>query len=117
MIPPSRAEAMTRIGPHTKGEDLRSSVKSAQTCALWFLSLFRTQEQKFPVLPAAEVAALGLPQTGECPVEFPDGSHIIVIVHPAQVLLMGEAHQAGILDGRRISMRFVPGEAVEAERL
>ena len=108
---------MTRIGPHTKGEDLRSSVKSAQTCALRFLPLFRAQGQKFPVMPAADGAALGLPPTGERSVEFPSGSCITATVHPAQVLLMGEAHQAGIPDGRRISMRFVPGEAVEAERL
>ena len=85
---------MTRIGPHTKGEDLRSSVKSAQTCAPWFLSLFGVQEQKFPILPAADGAALGLPSTGERSVEFPNGSCITAMVHPAQVLLMGEAVEA-----------------------
>ena len=82
------------------------------------------------LLPTAEVAVLGLPSTGERPVEFPDGSRIVATVHPAQVLLMGEAQTVDILaggieprmgmhllDGCRISMRFVPGEAVEAERL
>ncbi len=99
------------------------------------------QERKIPVLlstgfreglllPAAEVAALGLPQTGERPVEFPDGSRITATVHPAQILLMGEAQHVDILAGGiearmglkllddcRVKMRFVPGEAVEAERL
>lgn len=115
MIPPARAEVMTQTSHHTKGESLRSSVKSVQTCAPWFLSLFR--EQEFPVLPAADAAALGLSSTGERSVEVPNGSCITATVHPAQVLLMGEAHQVGIPDGRRISMRFVPGEAVEAKRL
>ncbi len=99
------------------------------------------QERKIPVLlstgfgealllPATEVAALGLPQTGTRPVEFPDGSRIVATVHPAQILLMGEAQDVDILAGGieprmglkllddcRVSMRFVPGEAVEAERL
>ena len=99
------------------------------------------QERKIPVLlstgfrealllPAAEVAALGLPQTGQRPVEFPDGSRIIATVHPAQILLMGEAQSVDILaggieprmglkllDNCRVSMRFLPGEPVEAERL
>ncbi len=99
------------------------------------------QERKIPVLlstgfgetlllPAADVAALGLPQTGTRPVEFPDGSRIEATVHPAQVLLMGEAQNVDILaggieprmgmhllDGCQIRMRFVPGEAVEVERL
>ncbi len=82
------------------------------------------------LLPAAEVAALGLPQTGTRPVVFPDGSRIEATVHPAQILLMGEAQSVDILaggveprmgmhllDGCRISMKFVEGEAVEAERL
>lgn len=99
------------------------------------------QERKIPVLlstgfcealllPAAEVAALGLPQTGARSVEFPDGSRINATVHPGQVLLMGEAQDVDILaggiearmgmhllDNCCISMKFVPGEAVEAERL
>ena len=99
------------------------------------------QERKLPVLlstgfrealllPAAEVATLGLPATGSRVVEFPDGSRITATVHPAQVLLMGEAQPVDILaggseprmgmrllDGCRISMRFALGEAVEAERL
>ena len=98
------------------------------------------QERKIPVLlstgfrealilPAAEVAALGLPQTGERSVEFPDGSRIVATVHPAQILLMGEAQDVDILAGGfeprmglkllddcRISMRFVPGADVCAER-
>ncbi len=52
------------------------------------------QERKIPVLlsagfrealllPAAEVAALGLPQMGERLVEFPDGSRSVATVHPA----------------------------------
>ena len=82
------------------------------------------------LLPAAEVAALGLPQTGARSVEFPDGSKIEATVHPAQVLLMGEAHSVDILaggtharmgmhllNGCRISMKFVSGEPVEAEKL
>ena len=99
------------------------------------------QERKIPVLlstgfrealllPAAEVAALGLPQTGERPVEFPDGSRIVATVHPAQILLMGESQSVDILaggieprmglklfNGCKLSMRFVAGETVEAERL
>jgi len=76
------------------------------------------------------VAALGLASIGERPVEFPDGSRTTATVHPAQILLMGEALSVDILaggweprmgmhllDGCRISMRFMPGEAVEAERL
>ena len=94
MMPPSRAEAMTRIDPHTQGENLRSLIKSAQTCAPWFLSLFGVQERKFPVLPAADAAAFGLPPMGERSVEFPNGSCITATVHPAQVLLMGEAVEA-----------------------
>ncbi len=82
------------------------------------------------LLPPAEVAALGLPAAGERDVEFPDGSRIVATVHPAQVLLMGEAHPVDILAGGwearmglalfqncRLSMRFVPGEEVRAERL
>ncbi len=68
------------------------------------------QERKIPVLlstgfrealllPAAKVAALGLPQTGARPVEFPDGSQIVATVHPAQVLLMGEARSVDTLAG------------------
>lgn len=99
------------------------------------------QERKIPVLlstgfgeglllPAAEVAALGLPQTGSRTVEFPDGSRIEATVHPAKILLAGEAQDVDILaggyeprmglkllEGYRVSMRFVEGEAVTVERL
>ena len=43
------------------------------------------------LVPAAEVAALGLPSTGTRTVEFPDGSRIEATVHPAQVLLGGDS--------------------------
>ncbi len=99
------------------------------------------QERKLPVLlstgfgeglllPAAEVAALGLPQTGARTVTFPDGSQIEATVHPARILLAGEAQDMDILAGGfeprmglellksyRVSMRFVEGEAVSVERL
>ncbi len=99
------------------------------------------QERKIPVLlstgfgealllPAAEVAALGLPQTGARTVTFPDGSQIEATVHPARILLAGEAQDVDILaggweprmglrllEGYRISMRFVEGGAVTVERL
>jgi predicted aspartyl protease len=98
------------------------------------------QERKIPVLlstgfgealllPPAEVAALGLAQTGERTVEFPDGSRIEATVHPARILLAGEAQDVDVLaggweprmglrllQGYRISMRFVEGAAVEVER-
>ncbi len=94
------------------------------------------QEKKIPVLlstglgealllPAAEVTALGLPQTGTRTVEFPDGSNVEATIHPARILLVGEARDVDILaggweprmglkllQGYRISMRFVEGEAV-----
>ena len=82
------------------------------------------------LLPAAEIAALGLPQTGTRAVEFPDGSRIEATIHPAQILLMGEAREVDILgggiearmglkllDGCKISMKFTAGEEVRAERL
>ena len=99
------------------------------------------QEAKIPVLlstgfgealllPAAEVAALGLPQTGARTVTFPDGSHIEATVHPAKILLAGEAHDIELLvggyearmgmhllEGYRISMRFVEGETMNVECL
>jgi len=99
------------------------------------------QERKIPVLlstgfgealllPAAEVAALGLPQTGARTVTFPGGSQIEATVHPATILLAGEAQDVDILaggweprmglrllEGYRISMRFVEGGAVTVERL
>ncbi len=98
------------------------------------------QEQKIPVLlstgfgegqllPPAKVAALGLPQTGARTVEFPDGSQVEAAVHPARILLAGEAQDVDILaggweprmglkllEGYRISMRFVEGGAVSVER-
>ena len=64
------------------------------------------------------------------PVVFPDGSKIEATVHPAQILLMGEAQDVdllaggfeprmglALLEGCRVSMKFVAGEAVCAERL
>ncbi len=82
------------------------------------------------LLPAADVAALGLPQTGSKTVQFPDGSQIEATIHPTKVLLAGEAHDlellAGgweprmglaLLQGYRVSMRFVEGGAVEVSRL
>lgn len=61
---------------------------------------------------------------------FPDGSQIEATVHPARILLAGEARDVdvlaggwearmglGLLDGWQIRMRFVEGEAVEVERL
>ena len=98
------------------------------------------QERKIPVLlstgfgealilPPAEVAALGLPQTGARTVHFPDGSHVEATIHPAKILLAGEARDVDILaggweprmrlrllQGYRISMWFVEGGTVSAER-
>ena len=98
------------------------------------------QERKIPVLlstgfgealllPPAEVAALGLPQTGARTVQFPDGSSVVATIHPARILLAGEARDVDILaggweprmgmhllQGCRISMRFREGEAVSVER-
>lgn len=82
------------------------------------------------LLPATEVAALGLPSAGTRTVEFPDGSRIEATVHPGQVLLAGEAQSVDILaggiearmglrllEGCKISMRFVEGGEVRVERL
>ena len=98
------------------------------------------QEAKIPVLlstgfaealllPALEVAALNLPQTGVRTVTFPDGNHIEATVHPAKILLAGEAHDIELLvggyearmgmhllEGYRISIKFVEGEAVSVEQ-
>lgn len=98
------------------------------------------QETKLPVLlstgfaeallvPAADVAALGLPQTGARTVTFPDGSQIQATTHSAQILLAGEAQDIELLTGGqearmglkllwgyRISMRFVEGGAVTVEK-
>lgn len=95
------------------------------------------QEAKIPVLlstgfgealllPTQDVAALGLPQTGERIVTFPDGSQIEATVHPAKILLAGEVQDVELLsggveprmglrllEGYRISMRFVEGGAIE----
>ena len=81
------------------------------------------------LLPAAEVAALGLPQTGTRTVQFPDGSRVEATVHPAQVLLAGEAQSVDILAGGieprlglalfedcRLRIAFTEGGAVEMER-
>ena len=82
------------------------------------------------ILPPAEVAALGLAQTGTRTVTFPDGSQVEATVHPTKVLLAGEAHDVDLLAGGweprmgikllwgyRMSMRFTPGEPVVVERL
>ena len=81
------------------------------------------------LLPAAEVAALHLPPTGRRTVEFPDGSRIEATVHPAEVLLGGEAHHIDLLAGGhqprlglalfqncRLSIAFTNGGAVQMER-
>lgn len=81
------------------------------------------------LLPAAEVAALGLPQTGTRTVQFPDGSQIEATVHPGQVLLAGEAHSVEVLagghqprlglalfEGCRLRIAFTEGGVVEMER-
>ena len=81
------------------------------------------------LLPAAEVAALGLPQTGTRTVQFPDGSQIEATVHPGQVLLGGEAQAVDVLAGGhqprfglalfqncRLSIAFTDGGAVQMER-
>lgn len=81
------------------------------------------------LLPTAEVAALGLPQIGTRTVEFPDGSRIEATVHPAQVLLAGEAQPVDILAGGiearmglalfkgcRLRIAFTEGETIEMER-
>lgn len=92
--------------------------------------LLSTGFQEALLLPAAEVAALGLPQTGTRAVTFPDGSQIDATVHPAKILLAGEAvdidilaggHEPrmglALLQGCRVSMKFTAGEAVSIERL
>ena len=130
----------------TTGKETRtwSSAESARTCAPWVPIVVQGtdgQERKIPVLlstgfgealllPPAVVAALGLPQTGTRTVQFPDGSRIEATIHPARILLAGEARDVDILaggwearmglkllQGYRISMRFVEGEAVSAECL
>jgi len=80
------------------------------------------------LLPTAEVAALGLPQTGTRTVQFPDGSRIEATVHPAQVLLAGEAHAVDLLaggiqprlglalfEGCRLRIAFTEGGVIEIE--
>ncbi len=93
------------------------------------LCLLSTGFREALLLPAAEVAALGLPQTGTRTVQFPDGSQIEATVHPAQVLLAGEAHAVDLLaggnqprlglalfEGCRLQIAFTEGGAVELER-
>ena len=126
---PSGVRVIGRIGP-----DLRPLVPIVVQGA-------NGQERKIPVLlstgfqevlllPAADVAALGLPQTGTQAVTFPDGSQINATVHPAKILLAGEAVDVDILAGGheprmglallqdcRLSMRFTAGAAINIERL
>ena len=91
--------------------------------------LLSTGFQEALLLPAADVAALGLPQTGTQAVTIPDGSQINATVHPAKILLAGEAVDVDILAGGyeprmglallqdcRLSMNFAAGEAVSIER-
>ena len=81
------------------------------------------------LLPAAEVAALGLPQTGTRIVQFPDGSRVEATVHPAEVLLGGEAYSVDVLagghqprlglalfDGCHLRIAFTEGGVIEVER-
>ena len=91
--------------------------------------LLSTGFQEALLLPAADVAALGLPQIGTQAVTFPDGSQIDATVHPAKILLAGEAVDVDILAGGReprmglallqncrLSMRFTAGAAIIIER-
>ena len=95
-----------------------------------FQSCFSTGFREVLLLSPAEVAALGLPQTVARTVEFPDVSRVEATVHPARILLAGEAQDVDIpaggweprmglklLQGYRLSMRFTEGEAVNIERL
>ena len=81
------------------------------------------------LLPPAEVAALGLPQTGSRTVQFPDGSEIEATIHSAKILLAGEAHEIDLLAGGfeprmglalfqncRLSMAFTEGGAIQMEQ-
>ena len=81
------------------------------------------------LVPPAEAAALHLPQTGTRTVEFPDGSRVEATVHPAQVLLGGEAQAIDLLVGGheprlglalfencRLRIAFTEGGAIEMER-
>ncbi len=81
------------------------------------------------LLPPAEAAALHLLQTGTRTVEFPDGGRIEATVHPAQVLLGGEAHAIDLLVGGheprlglalfencRLRIAFTEGGVIEIER-
>lgn len=81
------------------------------------------------LLPAAEVAALGLPQTGTRTVMFPDGGWLEATLHPAQVLLGGKVHQVDLLAGGheprlgltlfqdcRLRMTFIEGSEISIER-
>ena len=116
------------------GADLRPMVpivvQGANGQERKILVLLSTGFRESLLLPAAEVAALGLPQIGTRPVEFPDGSRIEATVHPAQILLMREAPAVDVLaggveakmglallEGCRVSMKFAIGEEVRAERL
>ena len=91
--------------------------------------LLSTGFQEALLLPATDVAALGLPQTGTQAVTFPDGSQIDATVHPAKILLAGEAVNVDILAGGyeprmglallqncRLSMSFTAGAAISIGR-
>ena len=81
------------------------------------------------LLPPAEAAALCLPQTGTRTVEFPDGSQVEATVHPAQILLAGQAHTIDLLVGGheprlglalfagcRLRIAFTEGGVIEMEQ-
>ena len=81
------------------------------------------------LLPPSEAAALRLPQTGTRTVQFPDGSRVEATVHPAQVLLAGQAHAVDLLvggheprlglalfEGCRLRIAFTEGGVIEVER-
>lgn len=93
------------------------------------LCLLSTGFRAALLVPAAEVAALGLPQTGTRTVEFPDGSRVEATVHPGRVLLAGEAQSVDILaggvearmglalfEGCRLRIAFTEGGVIEIER-
>ncbi|MBV9852611.1 MAG: hypothetical protein JO250_23370 [Armatimonadetes bacterium] len=95
-----------------------------------FLCLLWTGFAGDLLLPEADVAALGLPQTGSRTVRFADGSRIEAAIHPAKVLLAGEARDVealawhgeprlgmALMEGYRLSMRFVKGGTINVERL
>ena len=95
-----------------------------------FLCLLWTGFAGELLLPAADIAALGLTQTGARSVRFADGSRIEAAAYPTQVLLAGEARDVealawhgeprlgmALLHGYQIRMAFVDGGTVSVEKL